>query len=87
MYGVRFMIYEIHIKLIKHRNIGIAIQNSDIFRKGPYNTCLRFVSINVSSQYWKIISISNQIDLSKHFVQICIDVTTHSLVSVDLFIS
>ena len=87
MHGVRFMIYEIHMKLIKHRNLGIAIQNIDIFRKGTYNTCLRFVSTNVASQYWKIISISNQIDLSKHFVQICIDVTTHSLVSVDLFIS
>ena len=87
MHGVRFMIYEIHMKLIKHRNLGIAIQNIDIFRKGTYNTCLRFVSTNVALQYWKIISISNQIDLSKHFVQICIDVTTHLLVSVDLFIS
>ena len=55
-----------------------TIQNIDIFRKGTYNTCLRFVSTNVASQYWKIISISNQIDLSKHFVQICIDVTTGS---------
>ena len=87
MHGVHFMIYEIHMKLIKHRNLGIAIQNIDIFRKGTYNTYLRFVSTNVASQYWKIISISNQIDLSKHFVQICIDVTTYSLVSVDLFIS
>ena len=32
MYGVRFMIYEIHMKLIKHKNLGIAIQNIDIFR-------------------------------------------------------
>ena len=79
------MIYEIHMKLIRHRNLGIFIQRIDIFRKGTY-TCLRCVSTNVVSQYWKIISISNQIELSKHFVQICIDVTTHSLVSVDLFI-
>ena len=81
------MIYEIHMKLIKHKNLDIAIQNIDIFRKGTYDTCLRFVSTNLVSQYWKIISISNQIDLSKHSVQICIDVTTHSLLSVDLFIS
>ena len=27
MYDVRFMIYEIHMELIKHRNLGIAIQN------------------------------------------------------------
>ena len=32
MYGVRFMIYEIHMKSIKHKILGIAIQNIDIFR-------------------------------------------------------
>ena len=37
MHGVRFMIYGIHMKLIKHRNLGIAIQNIDIFRKGTYS--------------------------------------------------
>ena len=35
----------------------------------------------------KSFQFQTKIDLSKHFVQIYIDVTTHSLVSVDLFIS
>ena len=35
----------------------------------------------------KSFQFQTQIDLNKHFVQIYIDVTTHSLASVDLFIS
>ena len=34
----------------------------------------------------KSFQFQTQNDLSKHFVQICIDLTTDSLVSVDLFI-
>ena len=38
MHGVRFMIYEIHMKLIKHRNLGIAIQNEKDKGGGIYRT-------------------------------------------------